>query len=94
MVFDGDFDALAGIHLELVDTVVDDFFQKYIDTVFGVRAIAELADVHAGTCPHMFHIRQVANIIIGVFCNGCALNVGLGKEDFRFFCHELFLTVS
>ena len=32
---DIDFNALAGIHLEFINTVVDDFLQQHIDTVFG-----------------------------------------------------------
>ena len=54
------------MHFELVDTVVNDFFEEDIDSVFGVRAIAQPTDVHTGACAHMFHVAQVADVVVSV----------------------------
>ena len=66
VLFNGNFDFLTGLHLELVDTVVNDFFEEDIDSVFGVRAIAQPTDVHTGACAHMFHVAQVADVVVSV----------------------------
>jgi hypothetical protein len=66
VLFNGNFDFLTGLHFELVDTVVNDFFEEDIDSVFGVRAIAQPTDVHTGACAHMFHVAQVADVVVSV----------------------------
>ena len=85
VVLYGDFYPSAGIHFKLVDAVVYHFFQKHVDTVFGMRTVAQFSDVHARTGTDMFHVRQVADMVFGVF----------GKYRcfvwFLFFCHSVFL---
>ena len=44
----------------------NDFFEEDIDSVFGVRAIAQPTDVHTGACAHMFHVAQVADVVVSV----------------------------
>jgi hypothetical protein len=46
-----DLDALAVAHREFVDRVVDRFLEQHVDTVLGVGAVAEPANIHAGTQP-------------------------------------------
>ena len=58
--------AVTGIHLKLIDGVVDDLLQQDIDTVFRQVAIPQSSDIHARTCPHMLHIRQVSDIVVSV----------------------------
>ena len=66
VLVDGHLDALAGVHLELIDGVVDDFLQQHIDAVLGVGAVAQLTDIHTGSCAHVLHIGEVADIVFGV----------------------------
>ena len=61
-----DFDALASMHLELVDRVVDDLLQEYVDTIVVLSTIAQLTDVHTGAQAHVFHITQVAYVVVGI----------------------------
>ena len=44
-----DLDQLAGAHDEFVDRVVDNLLDQDIDAVVGLRAVAQLADIHART---------------------------------------------
>ena len=57
VVLDVNLDAVAGMHLELVDGVVDDFLQQHINAVFGQRTVTQTTNVHTwsqanvlGTC--------------------------------------------
>ena len=43
------FDNLTATHHEFVDTIVDNFLQQHIHTVFGLRSVAQTSDVHTGT---------------------------------------------
>ena len=43
----GDVDPLAAAHDKFIDRVIQDLFEKDVDTVIGMRAVAEPADVHA-----------------------------------------------
>ena len=43
------FDEFAFFHTELVDGVIDCFFDEDVDTVVGVRPVAKLTDIHTGT---------------------------------------------
>ncbi len=56
IVVDIDLDALAGVHLELVDGVVDDFLEQYVDAVLGQVAVTQSADIHAGSGAHVLHV--------------------------------------
>ena len=84
VVVDIDFNAVACLHLELVDTVVYHLLQQYIDAVFGQRAVAQSADIHTRAGTDMFHIRQMADIVVRIFYllvfNDCIL-----------FAHRFFL---
>ena len=66
VVFYVDFDAFACPHFEFVDTIVDDFLEKNVDSVFRLRAIAEATDVHTRTCSDMFHVGEVAYVVFAV----------------------------
>ena len=67
VVVDIDLDALAGIHLELVDGVVDDLLQQHINTVLGQRTVAQTTDIHTRARPDMLHVRQMAYVVVGIF---------------------------
>ena len=67
MVFDIYLNTFSGIHLELVDGVVDDLLQQHIDTVFGQRTVAQSADIHTGAFAHMLHIGEVHDIVFNIF---------------------------
>ena len=66
VVVDVYLDALAGIHLEFVDAVVDDLFQEDVDAVVALRPVAQLADVHTGTDAHMLHVAEVPYVLVGI----------------------------
>ena len=65
--------ALAGVHLELVDRVVDYLLQKHIDAVLGQLTVAQATDIHTRTCTHMLHVGEVAYVVVGIL--NCGLNV-------------------
>ena len=48
--------ALACVHLELVDAVVDYFLQKHVDAVLGKRAVAQPAYIHTRSGAHVLHV--------------------------------------
>ena len=83
IVFHVNLDALSGVHLELVDTVINDFFQQDVNSVFLVTSVAQFSDVHSGTCPDMLHVRQVADVVI------CIINSLFLAWNYLFFCHLL-----
>ena len=70
VVLDVDFDALAGVHLEFVDGVIDNFLEEDIDAVLWEVAVAEASDVHTRTSAHMLHVGEVANVVVGVLDGG------------------------
>ena len=47
-VGDVDVDAVAGLHAELVDGVVDHFLEQDVDAVVTILTAVRVADVHAG----------------------------------------------
>ena len=55
-VVDVYFYALAGVHLELVDGVVDHLLQKHIDAVLRQLTVAQATDIHTRTSTHMLHV--------------------------------------
>ena len=61
IIFDVDFNALAFVHAELVDGIVDSFLEEHVDTVLRLRPVAQTADIHAGTGADVFDIGQVAD---------------------------------
>ena len=66
LVFDGDVDALAETHRELVDGVVDDFLQQHVDAVSLPFAVAQAADIHTGAPPDVFIPLQGDDILFAV----------------------------
>ena len=86
VVFHLDFNAFSGSHLELVDTVVDDFFQQHINSVFHLRAVAQATDVHTGTGTYVLHVAQVANVLFGISYRGN----GLFIEFFHIYSPSVF----
>ena len=58
------FNLLTKSFVEFVDTVVDSFLQQYIDTIFGVRAIAQASDIHPRTSTDVLHPFEGADIIL------------------------------
>ena len=73
VVFQIHLDTLAGLHLKLVDRVVNHLFQQYVNAVFGLCSVAKSADVHTRARANVLHVRQVPDVIVGV----CRLVVGL-----------------
>ena len=67
VVLDVDFNALSGIHLELVDGVVHHFLEEHVDAVLGQRAVAQSPDVHAGPGADVFDAGERAYVFVGVF---------------------------
>ena len=65
-VVDIDFDATTGIHLELVDRVVDNLLEQHVDAVLRQVAVAQTSDVHTGTRTHMLHVGEVAYVVVGI----------------------------
>ena len=62
-----DFYPVAGVHLELVYRVVYHFFQQYVYAVFRQIAVTEPAYIHARSGAHVFHVRQVPDVVVGIF---------------------------
>jgi hypothetical protein len=67
-----DFDLATVAHDELVDGIVDHFFEKNVNPVVGRRAVAELTDVHSGPQANVFARLERADVLFviigGHFC--------------------------
>ena len=85
VLVDGDVDALAEAHRELVDRVVDDFLQEDVDAVSLPLTVAQAADVHAGTSPDVLVPLQGDDILLAIV--GSVLLLGL-------FCHDCPFSLS
>ncbi len=68
VVGDVNLEPVAGLHLKLIDRVVDDLLEQHVDAVLGQRTVAQTADIHAGTRTDVLHIAQVANVVISILC--------------------------
>ena len=66
MVFDVDFDAGTGVHLEFVDGVIHHLLQEHIDTILRQVTITQTTDVHTRTGSHMLHIAQMSDVVVGI----------------------------
>ena len=66
VVFDIDFYAVASLHLELVDGVVDDLLQQHIDAILGKRAVAQSSDIHARTQANVLSACQGFDVVVVV----------------------------
>ena len=86
--------AVAFVHTELVNGVVDGLFQQHVDAVVGVRSVAHLADIHTRTGAYVVNIREVSDVFVGVIdgflrlhCRPCRLSYCLFCcLFFRLFC--------
>ena len=92
-------DAVALVHAELVDGVVNGLFQQYVDAVIGVCSVAHLAYIHTRTGTYVIHIREVSDVILGIIhrcLRLCRLFCYLFcRLFFYLFCHlQLFLVAS
>ena len=72
-VLDGDVDALAEAHGELVDGVVHDFLQEHIDTISLAVSVAQSADIHARPAADMLVPFQGLDgiVVVGGVYNLC-----------------------
>ena len=82
----------AEAHHIFVDGVVEYFLEQHIDAVVGIRAVAELADVHAGAPLYVFLPVEGLNVGFGV--------VGGNREDavagglvYIVVCHRFICTL-
>ena len=66
IILDGDVDAVSGTHDELVHRVVDHLLDQDVDAVVGLRAVAQLADIHARTQPDVLPGREGYDGIVTV----------------------------
>ncbi len=82
MVLHRHFNALAGIHLEFVNAIVNNLFQQHVDAVFGMAAVSKPADVHAGARAHMLHVRKVTDVLLVIFRSS------LRREYYFVFFHK------
>ena len=57
---------VSGVHLELVDGVVDNLLEEHVYTIFGKGAVAQPAYIHTGSCAHMLHVAEVSDVVIGI----------------------------
>ena len=64
---------IARFHFELINRVVQNLFQEYINAVLWQLSVAQSTNVHAWTSTHMLHIRQVTDVIIGISNSTCLL---------------------
>ena len=67
VVVDVHLDAAPGVHLELVDGVVDYLLQQHVDAVLGQLSVAQTADVHAWSGAHVLHVGEVPDVVVGIF---------------------------
>ena len=72
---DGDVDDFAVAVHELVDGVVHHLLQEHVDAVVVRRAVALLADVHAGSRPDVLVPIQGYNVIILIICHITVLQI-------------------
>ena len=68
------------MHDELIDGVIDDFFEHDIDPVVGMRSIAEPADVHPRAEPDMGQASKERTVLSSYF-----LAMRVYAISFRFF---------
>ena len=74
-ITDGYLDGLAEAHHIFVDRVIKNFFQQDIDTIIGIRTIAQLSDVHTRTTADVFHPVERLDIIVAIRrCVGLCVN--------------------
>ena len=83
VLIDVHLDAVACMHLKLVDRVVDHLFQQHVDTVLRQGAITQTADIHTRTGTHMLHITQMTDVLIVI-----SYLFNLRFNVIVFFCHS------
>ena len=85
IILDGDFDTVTRTHNKLVNRVIHSLLNQYIDTIIGLRAITQLADIHTRTQTQMFARRKCLYRIIVVRYGGWGI--------FYIVCHIYLLLV-
>ena len=77
---DLDVDLLATAHNELIDCIVNEFLEQYVDTVVGIGTRAEAADVHTGPQADVFERREGLDLafVVGGLAVGAAVGQSLG----------------
>ena len=66
VLLDGDLDPVAGSHDKFVHRVIDHLLDEHVDAVVGLRAVAQLADIHARTQPDMLPRREGHDGVVAV----------------------------
>jgi len=57
---------VAGSHDKFVHRVIDHLLDEHVDAVVGLRAVAQLADIHARTQPDMLPRREGHDGVVAV----------------------------
>ena len=70
VVLDRHVDLLAGAHDELIDRVVHHLLDQDVNAVVGLRAVAQLADIHTRPQPDMLPRREGHNGIVAIAVAG------------------------
>ena len=80
VVVDVYFDAFTVAFVEFVDAVVDAFLEQHVDAVFGVRTIAQSANVHARSGAYVLRVFEVSDFafVVNHFGFGLRLEVIFG----------------
>jgi len=86
-------DALAGVHLEFIDAVVDDLLQQDVDSVVAMASVAQLSDVHTRSGAYMIHVAQVADVVF-VILHGGSFWVQIKVEFFHIFLYTFLIRSS
>ena len=66
LVLDRNVDLAAGPHDKFIDRVVDDLLDEDVNAVVGLRAVAQLADIHAGAQTDMLPRRKRNDGVVAV----------------------------
>jgi len=66
LVLDRNVDLAAGPHDEFVDRIVHDLLDEDVNAVVGLRAVAQLADIHAGAQTDMLPRRKRNDGVVAV----------------------------
>lgn len=64
--FEVNFDGFAVAHRELIDCVVDDFFEEDVDPIVGGRTVAQFAYIHTGADANVFAPLEGFDVFFGV----------------------------
>ena len=62
----GNLNGLARSHHELVDTIVQRFFQKDVNAIIGGRSIPQFTDIHSRTQSYVLLPIERADVVFGI----------------------------